>query len=110
MRKSFPVLCATAVCVIKFWSDQCLESPALPSQFSLLQPVKLVDLTKGISHETDANHDPDSANRRKRIGTALRSAVSIGKYARWRKKGTVQHVEHESYHADRSENSTATSR
>src|SRR5262249_23343919 len=74
------------------------------------QPAELVDLTKGITHETAANDDRDSADRRKRMGAPLPSAESGGKYAGGGKKGTVQHVEHESNQRDRGENSTAPSR
>src|SRR5215472_14573399 len=74
------------------------------------QSAGLVDLTKGITHEIDANHGRDSADCRKRIGAALRSALSSGEHAGGRQKGTVQHAEHENHHADRSENPAATSR
>src|SRR5262245_12024329 len=98
MGKSFRVLYATAAWVTKFWSDSVFGVTSIAVAVSLLQPVELVDLPKGITHETKANHDPDRADRRKRIGTAFRSAVSSRKYGSWRKKGTVQHVEHESYY------------
>ena len=110
MRKSFPVPSATAGCVIKFWSDSMCGVTSIAVAVFFTSASRVGGFNERNHNETAANHDRDSADRRKRIGTALRSAVSSGKYASWRKKGTAQHVEHESYHADRSENSTATSR
>ena len=46
-----------------------------------ISATELINLAKGITHETDANHHGDSTDPRKRMGAAPGAAGSVGEHA-----------------------------